>query len=74
MGGPLPALHKTDSAFKAGAVRTDDPEEERKQKAFKGILNKLTPDNFEKLSNNVGGCKGGGSVCVGVGGRGLQVV
>jgi translation initiation factor 4G len=53
MGGPLPALHKTDSAFKAGAVRTDDPEEEGKQKAFKGILNKLTPDNFEKLSNNV---------------------
>jgi translation initiation factor 4G len=34
---------------------TDDPEEEQKQKAFKGILNKLTPDNFEKLSERVRG-------------------
>jgi hypothetical protein len=31
----LPALHKTDSAFKPGQTHTDDPEEEEKQKKFK---------------------------------------
>lgn len=31
----LPALHKTESAFKAGLVLTDDPEEEEKQRKFK---------------------------------------
>ena len=33
-----------------GKTRTDDPEEEVKQKAFMSQLNKLTPDNFEKIS------------------------
>ena len=28
---------------------SDDPEEEKKQKAFNGLLNKLTPDNFERI-------------------------
>lgn len=46
----LPALHKSESAFKVGLVLSDDPQEEAKQKAFKGILNKLTPDNFERLT------------------------
>ncbi|KAI8467672.1 MAG: MIF4G domain-containing protein [Monoraphidium minutum] len=49
----LPALHKSSSAFKVGAVITDDPEEEAKQKAFKGVLNKLTPDNFERLTQQL---------------------
>jgi translation initiation factor 4G len=49
----LPALHKTESAFKIGLVLSDDPEEEGKQKAFKGILNKLTPDNFERLTQQL---------------------
>ncbi len=40
--------------YKAGETRSEDPEEERKQKEFKGILNKLTPDNFEKLLQKVG--------------------
>jgi hypothetical protein len=31
----LPALHKTDSAFKPGQTHTEDPEEEEKQKKFK---------------------------------------
>jgi hypothetical protein len=31
----LPALHKTDSAFKAGMKLTDDPVEEEKQRKFK---------------------------------------
>lgn len=44
MGGPgmrggavpgLPALHKTESAFKPGQKLTDDPEEEEKQRKFK---------------------------------------
>jgi len=49
----LPALHKSESAFKVGLVLSDDPEEEAKQKAFKGILNKLTPDNFERLTQQL---------------------
>lgn len=28
---------------------TEDPEEEKKQKAFNAQLNKLTPDNFERI-------------------------
>ena len=32
-----------------GQVVSDDPEEEKKQKAFNGLLNKLTPDNFERI-------------------------
>jgi hypothetical protein len=32
-----------------GKLRTDDPEEEKKQKEFKSMLNKLTPNNQEKL-------------------------
>ncbi len=36
-----------------GKPQSDDPEEESKQKQFKGILNKLTPDNFEKLTAKI---------------------
>ena len=32
-----------------GQLRTDNPEEEKKQKAIKGLLNKITPDKFEKI-------------------------
>ena len=32
-----------------GKLRTDDPDEEKKQKEFKSMLNKLTPNNQEKL-------------------------
>eukprot|EP00955_Chlamydomonas_euryale_P032721 344112-Chlamydomonas_euryale.AAC.3 len=46
----MPALHKTDQKFTIGQTVSEDPEEEKKQKQFKGILNKLTIDNFEKLS------------------------
>ena len=37
------------SAPQVGKLRTDDPEEEKKQKEFKSMLNKLTPNNQEKL-------------------------
>jgi hypothetical protein len=36
-----------------GKAISDDPEEESKQKQFKGILNKLTPDNFERLTQKI---------------------
>jgi translation initiation factor 4G len=51
--GPLPALHKTDSAYKIGNVVTDDPEEEKAQKALKSTLNKITPQNFEKIKEQI---------------------
>jgi len=44
--GELPKLHKTDNKYVIGEV---DDEEQKRQRSFKGILNKLTPDNFEKL-------------------------
>jgi translation initiation factor 4G len=44
--GDLPKLHKTDNKYVIGEV---DDEEEKRQRSFKGILNKLTPDNFDKL-------------------------
>ena len=78
-GGPLPVLHKTDSAYKVGmswlvALRraqrsthaervlhiaqvgrtiTDDPEEEKAQKALKSLLNKITLDNFDRITGQV---------------------
>ncbi|DBA73185.1 TPA: hypothetical protein ACH3X1_011264 [Trebouxia sp. C0004] len=52
-GGPamsnLPALHKTDNKFKIGQVEGNNPEEIKKQKAVKGLLNKITPEKFEKI-------------------------
>jgi translation initiation factor 4G len=48
--GPLPALHKTGSAYKMGGTVTDDPEEEKAQKSLKSMLNKITPQNFEKIT------------------------
>lgn len=44
--GELPKLHKTDKKYVIGTI---DDEEEKRQRSFKAILNKLTPDNFEKL-------------------------
>ena len=51
--GPLPALHKTDSAYKIGHVITEDPEEEKAQKSLKSMLNKITPQNFEKITKQI---------------------
>ncbi|KAL0043356.1 hypothetical protein WJX79_002542 [Trebouxia sp. C0005] len=56
-GGPamsnLPALHKTDNKFKIGQVEGDNPEEIKKQKAIKGLLNKITPEKFEKILSDI---------------------
>ncbi|XP_024515440.1 eukaryotic translation initiation factor 4G-like [Selaginella moellendorffii] len=43
---PLPAMHKAEKRYEIGKV---SDEEDAKQRQVKGILNKLTPQNFEKL-------------------------
>ncbi|XP_042957906.1 eukaryotic translation initiation factor 4G-like isoform X2 [Carya illinoinensis] len=47
---PLLMMHKTEKKYKVGNV-TD--EEQAKQRQLKAILNKLTPQNFEKLFEQV---------------------
>lgn len=47
---PLPVMHKAEKKYEIGNV-TD--EEQAKQRQLKGILNKLTPQNFEKLFQQV---------------------
>ena len=42
-------LEQTLYLLQMGQLRTDNPEEEKKQKAIKGLLNKITPDKFEKI-------------------------
>lgn len=42
----LPAIHRTENRYEVGKV---SDEEESKQRQIKGILNKLTPQNFDKL-------------------------
>ena len=47
---PLPAIHKAENRYEVGKV---SDEESAKQRLIKGILNKLTPQNFEKLFGQV---------------------
>ncbi|XP_047982957.1 eukaryotic translation initiation factor 4G-like isoform X2 [Salvia hispanica] len=47
---PPPIMHRAEKRYEVGKV-TD--EEEAKQRQLKGILNKLTPQNFEKLFQQV---------------------
>ncbi|KAI5430410.1 eukaryotic translation initiation factor 4G isoform X2 [Lathyrus oleraceus] len=47
---PLVTMHKAEKKYEVGKV-TD--EEQAKQRQLKGILNKLTPQNFEKLFEQV---------------------
>nr|GMD38180.1 eukaryotic translation initiation factor 4G isoform X1 [Ipomoea batatas] len=47
---PLQAMHKAEKKYEVGRV-TD--EEQAKQRQLKAILNKLTPQNFEKLFQQV---------------------
>ena len=47
--GLLANLEQTLLLLQMGQLRTDNPEEEKKQKAIKGLLNKITPDKFEKI-------------------------
>ena len=36
-----------------GEVQGDNPEEIKKQKAIKGLLNKITPEKFDKILNDI---------------------
>ncbi|XP_058205058.1 eukaryotic translation initiation factor 4G-like isoform X2 [Rhododendron vialii] len=47
---PVPVMHKAERKYEVGKV-TD--EEQAKQRQLKAILNKLTPQNFEKLFEQV---------------------
>ncbi|KAI3498405.1 hypothetical protein L1887_34180 [Cichorium endivia] len=47
---PMPVMHKAERKYEVGKI-TD--EEQAKQRQLKGILNKLTPQNFEKLFEQV---------------------
>ncbi|KAI3449031.1 hypothetical protein Pfo_005696 [Paulownia fortunei] len=47
---PLRVMHKAEKKYEVGKVAD---EEEAKQRQLKGILNKLTPQNFEKLFQQV---------------------
>ncbi|KAL6565829.1 hypothetical protein OROHE_004884 [Orobanche hederae] len=46
----LPVIHKAENKYEVGKVAD---EEQAKQRQLKGILNKLTPQNFEKLFQQV---------------------
>ncbi|CAE6076869.1 unnamed protein product [Arabidopsis arenosa] len=47
---PMQVMHKAESKYEVGTVAD---EEQAKQRQLKGILNKLTPQNFEKLFEQV---------------------
>ncbi|MCO5579506.1 hypothetical protein L7F22_033361 [Adiantum nelumboides] len=47
---PLPPVHKAEKRYEVGKA---SDEEEQKQRQMKGILNKLTPQNFQKLFEKV---------------------
>ena len=36
-----------------GQVEGDNPEEVKKQKAIKGLLNKITPEKFDKILSDI---------------------
>ncbi len=40
-------------AAQIGKTQSDDPEEEKKQKEFKSMLNKITLDNYETLRDKI---------------------
>jgi len=48
-GGGNVKLHKTENKYVVGQTQSSDPEEEKKQKEIISVLNKLTPQNFDKL-------------------------
>ncbi|XP_057544287.1 eukaryotic translation initiation factor 4G-like isoform X2 [Amaranthus tricolor] len=48
--GPSQVMHRAENKYEIGKI---SDEEEAKQRKLKGILNKLTPQNFEKLFEQV---------------------
>ena len=49
-GPPPPPIHKSENRYEVGKISS---EEEKKQRQVKGILNKLTPQNFDRLFEQV---------------------
>ena len=49
-----PKLHHALQKYEIGKVRTDDPDEEARQRAIKSLLNKLTPEKFETIADKIG--------------------
>ncbi|KAL0410772.1 UNVERIFIED_CONTAM: Eukaryotic translation initiation factor 4G [Sesamum latifolium] len=47
---PVPVMHRAENKYEVGRIAD---EEEAKQRRLKAILNKLTPQNFEKLFQQV---------------------
>eukprot|EP00746_Dinoflagellata_sp_MGD_P157438 gnl/MRDRNA2_/MRDRNA2_86209_c1_seq1.p1 gnl/MRDRNA2_/MRDRNA2_86209_c1~~gnl/MRDRNA2_/MRDRNA2_86209_c1_seq1.p1 ORF type:complete len:352 (+),score=-2.16 gnl/MRDRNA2_/MRDRNA2_86209_c1_seq1:261-1316(+) len=45
----LPELHKTEKPYTIGRFCSNDLDEEKRQKAIKALLNKLTQGNFEQI-------------------------
>eukprot|EP00798_Chlamydomonas_sp_ICE-L_P005615 gene5615-4101_t len=41
--------HKNLCRLEGKKAQTDDPEEDERQNSLKGLLNKITPDNFDKM-------------------------
>lgn len=39
--------------YVVGELISDDPEEEARQKKYKAVLNKLTPENFDRMFEQV---------------------
>ncbi|RMZ52191.1 hypothetical protein APUTEX25_001581, partial [Auxenochlorella protothecoides] len=48
----VPVAKETASP-EVGAYLSEDPEEEKAQKALKSMLNKITPDNFDKIKGQI---------------------
>jgi translation initiation factor 4G len=48
----MPAIPHLTMA-QVGRLITSDPAEEKAQKALKALLNKITPQNFEKISKQI---------------------
>lgn len=52
-GPKATTLHRTADRFVAGKVQGDDPEEAKKQKEIKGLLNKITPEKYETIKEQI---------------------
>ncbi|GMH44131.1 hypothetical protein BSKO_12065 [Bryopsis sp. KO-2023] len=46
-------LHHAEDKYVIGELRSDDPEEEKRQKKYKAVLNKLTPENFDRMFEQI---------------------
>eukprot|EP00884_Botryococcus_braunii_P007326 jgi/Botrbrau1/16595/Bobra.0068s0025.1 len=51
--GSKVALHKTADRFVPGKLDGDDPEEAKKQKEIKGLLNKITPEKYDTIKEQL---------------------